>query len=587
MPGGGGLLPLSILGPGLLGCVTGWLGENQRALASSLRRSHALLQTASDGIHVLDEDGNLLEFNDTFMNMLGYTRQEMRGMNVAGWDAQWSGPELLAKVGEYMQRPGIFETRHKRKDGSLIEVEINAVPTLLGDRLSLYASARDITSRKEYEAALRESEERFRSLFSKHSATMLLVEPETGAILDANPSAEKFYGYDIARLREMNIAELNTLPPEQTARERLSARLEKRNYFVFPHRLASGEIRTVEVHSTPIALSSHQVLFSIIHDITDREQARRELQNERDFALSVMNTMGQGLTVTNEAGVFEYINPAFARMIGRSPAELTGMRPEDITERQARKSLGQARADRHAGKNGSYESRLLHRDGSLIDVQVTAVPRMQNNQFAGSIAVITDLSERKRTEAELTSARDALARANQELTQVVAREQSFARTDSLTGIYNRRYFYELAATQVSAGLRYHFPVAAMLFDVDFFKQVNDTYGHQVGDRMLEAVARLTKKQLRDVDLLGRYGGDEFVILLPHTSASQAVAVGERIRQSVWEHETPLPQGVLQITVSVGISELHGKDDTLDKLIKRADQAMYRAKQTSRNRVDVD
>jgi PAS domain S-box-containing protein len=127
-------------------------------------------------------------------------------------------------------------------------------------------------------AQLRESEARFRTLFERHSAVMLLIEPESGTIVDANEAAARFYGYGVSKLRTMRISEINTLPPEQIAAERARAAEEQRNYFVFPHRLASGEERIVEVHSTPIELGGVRVLFSVIHDITERKQAEEAFQ---------------------------------------------------------------------------------------------------------------------------------------------------------------------------------------------------------------------------------------------------------------------------------------------------------------------
>jgi len=132
--------------------------------------------------------------------------------------------------------------------------------------------------RKTSEAASQESDHRFRAMFERHQAVMLLIEPDSGAIVDANPAAAEFYGYPRAGLISMNIADINTLPPEVIAAKRNQARLEKHNYFVFPHRLAGGEIRTVEVHSTPIEEKGQLLLFSIVHDITERKRMEEVIQ---------------------------------------------------------------------------------------------------------------------------------------------------------------------------------------------------------------------------------------------------------------------------------------------------------------------
>ena len=136
----------------------------------------------------------------------------------------------------------------------------------------------DITERKDAEEILQTSEEQFRAMFEKHDAVMLLINPITGAIIDANNSAACYYGYDRATLMTINISDLNTLDPEQVKAERLHALHDERNTFIFPHRLAGGEIRMVEVNTSPIAHKGQTILFSIIHDITDRIRAEEQLR---------------------------------------------------------------------------------------------------------------------------------------------------------------------------------------------------------------------------------------------------------------------------------------------------------------------
>ena len=140
--------------------------------------------------------------------------------------------------------------------------------------------------------ALLESEQRFQTLFERHDAVMLLIEPDSGAILDANTAAVKFYGYSHTQITGMNINQINQLDPEEIAAARLGAMQQDRNYFIFPHRLASGVIRTVEVHSSPTHINGSPVLFSIVYDITDRKQAELELQHRNNELVRLYRVSG-------------------------------------------------------------------------------------------------------------------------------------------------------------------------------------------------------------------------------------------------------------------------------------------------------
>ena len=163
-------------------------------------------------------------------------------------------------------------------------------------------------------------------------------------------------------------------------------------------------------------------------------------------------------------------------------------------------------------------------------------------------------------------------------------------TDPLTGISNRRFFGRRLAEEVERWARQSGPLVCMLVDVDFFKQVNDQYGHQVGDRVLRQIASLLGQDLRGSDVLARYGGEEFVLLLPGTTPAQGAAIAERLRSSVEHSAFIIPEGVdLDVTVSVGLACLHpGVDsygpDPAAWLFEQVDAALYQAKETGRNRV---
>lgn len=193
-----------------------------------------------------------------------------------------------------------------------------------------------------------------------------------------------------------------------------------------------------------------------------------------------------------------------------------------------------------------------------------------------------DITARKWAEEQLHDAKQALEAANRELQQALERERIMAQTDELTGVNNRRHFLELAARDFAFAQRYRLPISILMIDVDHFKQVNDSWGHQIGDEILESVARIAGHHLRDADVIGRYGGEEFIVLLPESSARQAMIVAERIREGIAAHGIDTGKGTVKVTISAGIADALS-EDTLDWLIRRADQALYEAKEAGRNR----
>lgn len=172
--------------------------------------------------------------------------------------------------------------------------------------------------------------------------------------------------------------------------------------------------------------------------------------------------------------------------------------------------------------------------------------------------------------------------AEEELKRVNAILENMATTDSLTGIYNRRKFLELLQVEIREAKRYDIPLALIFFDIDHFKQVNDTYGHEAGDTVLQELTRIVTDLIRQADIFARFGGEEFVILVHNNDVKTVRELAEKIKYHVGEYRFP---EVGTMTCSFGVAQFY-PDDTAVTIIKRADDAMYAAKQAGRNRVET-
>lgn len=175
-----------------------------------------------------------------------------------------------------------------------------------------------------------------------------------------------------------------------------------------------------------------------------------------------------------------------------------------------------------------------------------------------------------------------MRRMDEERLAAVEELRRLATVDELTGVANRRVFWEAVEDRFNEYMRYQVPMSVAIIDLDLFKKVNDTYGHAAGDHILREFCRRAKTKLRDIDLLGRLGGEEFAILFPHTSASDSFSAMERVREAVAATPIEFDDEQIEVTISAGITELTADDDKLDHWLARADKALYEAKEKGRN-----
>lgn len=185
---------------------------------------------------------------------------------------------------------------------------------------------------------------------------------------------------------------------------------------------------------------------------------------------------------------------------------------------------------------------------------------------------------------ELKNALQAEAQARKEIETLYQEVDRLSRVDPLTELSNRRSFDTDALRCFQLAIRHQNKLSCAMLDLDFFKQVNDTYGHSFGDKVLIAVARACNKQIRKTDLLARFGGEEFCILFPETDLNSAVFIAERIRLAISKLEFECEKKRFSVTVSIGISELLDRNDTMENMLKRSDDSLYKAKANGRNRV---
>lgn len=225
---------------------------------------------------------------------------------------------------------------------------------------------------------------------------------------------------------------------------------------------------------------------------------------------------------------------------------------------------------------------------SLLDYLDVTVTMVLMNAI-GAYFQLTILIRRRTEFVSLVQVQERNHELQEEIDRRISLEgklRVLAETDSLTGVYNRRYFTSVADREVKRCLRYGHKLSFIILDLDRFKRINDRYGHSSGDEVLVNTVNILKQCLREVDTLSRVGGEEFAVLLPDTDLEGARQVAERIRAAVATAEQPVPTGGSGVTVSLGVAELLASDTDFDALYRRGDRALYTAKERGRNRVSV-
>ncbi len=317
-----------------------------------------------------------------------------------------------------------------------------------------------------------------------------------------------------------------------------------------------------------IQVSGHDELAQITHSFN--EVAAR-LRNRNKRLHTVMDHVHDGIVTIDSEGCIDSVNTAMGKMFGYEPEALVGKNitmliPESLRAAHEEGLRGyvahSAASSAVVGKEAALEGR--RRDGSHfpLELRVDKLRLGGKRYFLGALRDIT-----RRTQAE-------------------AALMAMATTDSLTGVRNRRDFFLHGERAVSQACRYLQPLAIIMIDIDHFKRVNDSHGHPVGDQVLKAVSACCTEALRENDIFARIGGEEFAVVMPQTTIAAAEISAERLRAAVEALSVPIEDGQLQVTISLGLATLESDDIDLDELLKRADNALYRAKENGRNRFEL-
>ena len=417
--------------------------------------------------------------------------------------------------------------------------------------------------------AVAESDERLREMIESASDAFVAMDAG-GVIVDWNPAAERFFGWSRSDALGRRVSD--TIVPDRyraTHDQGLARYFDTGEAPVFNRRVEvealhrDGHEVAVELSVWPVRQSDAVRFNAFVHDIS----ARREAQAATERFQIAFDGAPIGMVITDVAGRFIQANGAYCAMLGYSQDELLGMAFSDITPADELATSVELFERAVTGELRTYrlEKRYVHADGHLVwvSLNVSAVPA-GGGGVAYLIGQIEDISERKAAEAALTRA---------------------ALHDGLTGLPNRLLLTDRLRQAMRHGERARSSLALMFVDLDHFKEVNDRFGHDGGDRVLCCVAERLVANIRPADTCARLGGDEFVILLEDVDEHEATALARRITDAVQAPWRLDDQGVT-ITASVGVVITGPSRADAQGLLRHADAAMYRAKAAGKGRCEI-
>jgi diguanylate cyclase (GGDEF)-like protein/PAS domain S-box-containing protein len=542
----------------------------EQALRESEERFHSLADTAPVLIWMSGTDTLCNFFNQPWLDFTGRTLEQELGN---GWTDGVHTGDFQRCLDTYLQafhtrQPYSMEYRLRRADGEYRWIVDHGVPRFLSDGsfIGYIGTCLDISDRKRIEEELRDSEARTATILRVSPVVIGVSTAAEGRYTDVNNAFERVLGYSQAEVIghtsfDLNLWVDNDTRPNILREIQAHGRVENLEIRI---RRKSGEVFPALIFITPITLHDTPCLLTMMMDITERKHVEEQLRETGDTLQTIIYSSPLAILTLDAEDRVTMWNPAAEAMFGWSDKQILGQANPTVptTKTKEYEALRQATLSGMAFSN--LDTLRLKKDGTQFPVSLSVAPlRGQQSQVIGRMHVIADITERKKLQEEL-------------------RQQ--ATTDELTRISNRRHFMELAQSEIKRAVRFKRPPAIALIDIDHFKQINDTFGHAAGDQALVAFTKICQNLIREIDVFARFGGDEFVLLLPETNQEQAYKVVERIRLALATQPIVLDGKPVAFTISAGIASLCGDQESIDTILSQADQALYRAKETGRNNV---
>ncbi len=558
------------------------ISDNELKIKQSEKKYRMLFNGIGDAIFVIEysKDGipkSFVDVNEAGLKRLGYNKDDFLKLSPLDIIPKADYGRMKHYLKELFLKSSLtYEANHLTKNGKIIQVEALDNVFDIGKTKMGVCIARDISSRKALEEKLLDYSLKYTELIEfLPIGVYQSTTDEEGRFIDVNNYM--INTFEAGSKEELMNAKIAGLYLEGEGRADVIKNIMKDGVYKFEGKRRTLKGRIIDVY---IACrlkkddDGKNIIDCVLLDLTKEKELENKLKESEEFFRIMVNSMAEGVYI-NDTRII-YANPAAIEFFGYQEKDLYGMYVWDLFDEKD-KALVKANIERRLKGEQFYFEYTFHtlsKKGEEKYVLFHVQTVVYQGRFV-ALAIFFDITAKVLLEKELEKEK--------------LHFQELSETDHLMGIFNRRKFEKYLNEYVKLALRYNRPLSLIMFDIDHFKEINDSYGHQIGDNILIELAGLVKTNLRETDFFARFGGEEFMILMPETNLAYAEAKAESLRKLI---EGNTFKYIHRLTCSFGVVEYGKKDSTgntqeaiLTNLIKRVDNALYRAKESGRNRVE--
>ena len=420
----------------------------------------------------------------------------------------------------------------------------------------LLCFSKDITELKQVQQENEVLNSRLRAMFNQHSVVKMIFEADSGRIVDVNPAACDLYGYTREEFLSMRLQDVNALPVDLAEENRRSREPGGLRNLAMPQRVKDGTLHWMDIYSCPISVGEKHYRYSIVVDVTEREIFRNALMREKELLETTLQSIGDGVVTTDNVGHVTNMNKVAEDLTGWERAEAVGHPFEEVFCLRNEETGAVVESPiRRVLETGlvvglANHTELIHRRGERTPIADSAAPiRTKDGVSHGVVMVFRDVSAEKAHSEKI---------------------EFLSSHDPLTGLYNRRGLLKAMETFQSTE---HLPIAVLMGDVNGLKLTNDFFGHQAGDALLENASRLLREYCEPNGLVARWGGDEFLAVLPRTELWEAERLANEMRSS----RITIAGKELSMSISLGCGMKSELAQDLQEVLSQAEESMYHRK----------